>query len=204
MILIVGLGNPGSRYKNTRHNVGFMVVDKLASSEHVSPDERQTEAQWRAEQKFQAQVYKSQDVIYVKPLTYMNLSGITVKAICDFYKIKTDNLIAIHDDIDLPLGKIRISSGGASGGHHGVQSLINHLNTDQFVRFRIGIGTGTGSGSTSAPQEQNVKRFRVVKYVLSKFKSAEVAQMKTVIDRACMAVRIYLEDGLEKAMNEFN
>lgn len=153
MLLIVGLGNPGKKYQNTRHNIGARMVDKLP---------------------------KRSGFIVVKPKTFMNQSGKAVKALIKFYKIKPENLWIIHDDIDLPLGKIRISKGRGSGGHKGVQSIIDELGTKDFWRLRIGI----------CPKEGKPKN--IEKFVLQKFTKEEEKIVKEVIKKAIqeIAVRI--------------
>lgn len=126
MKLVVGLGNPGNEYKNTRHNVGYIVVDNYLGS-----------VLWQ--KKFQGLIYKKNNTIFLKPTTYMNLSGISVKKVIDYYKIPIDNILIIHDDLDLPLGKYKIKFNSSSGGHNGIKSLITELNTQNFCRLKIGI-----------------------------------------------------------------
>jgi len=189
MILIVGLGNPGEKYQNTRHNLGFMVVDELARK--MLP---LTKTKWQENKKFNSLVISYQSlVILVKPQTMMNASGFAVAKMANFYQIKPENIWVIHDDVDLPLGKIKIRLGGAAAGHHGVESIIKQLGADQFVRFRLGIGH-PGRGSDRL----------VEKYVLRRFDVNEASEVKQMIKKTVEAVRVALDDGLEKAMNQFN
>jgi len=140
MKLIVGLGNPDQKYLSTRHNIGFMVVEKLAKE--LLPVNKSEKA-WVGEKRFTAQLCKvSDEVMLVKPHTYMNRSGNAVLSIINFFKLSPSDLWVVHDDIDLPVGKIRIRKGGGTGGHNGVESIIDTLSFSEFVRFRLGIGKG--------------------------------------------------------------
>jgi PTH1 family peptidyl-tRNA hydrolase len=185
MKLIVGLGNPGEKYKNTRHNLGFMVVETLGQMKNV---------EWKMDKKSNSQlaVINSQ-LILAKPQTMMNASGWAVAKLASFYKVESKDIWVIHDDIDLPLGKIKIRLGGSAAGHHGAESLIRQLGTDQFVRFRLGIGH-PGRGSDRL----------VEKYVLRDFDVNEKSEVKQMIKRAVEAIKVALDEGLEKAMNRFN
>jgi len=167
MILIVGLGNPGKKYINTRHNIGSRIIDELKSLNY-------------------------EDVILVKPRTFMNESGKAVRNLLKTYHLKPDNLIIIHDDLDLPLGKMRIVKNRGSAGHKGVQSIIAELKTKDFVRFRIGI----------CPK--NSKPKNPENFVLQKFNKEEEKIIKKVIKKTTEAVEIFLKDGLERAMSKFN
>lgn len=186
MKLIVGLGNPGGQYEDTRHNIGYMVVDKLARE--IGRDT----LSWQQDTKRQALIAKVGDVVLVKPVTFMNHSGIAVSQVANLYKIKPEDMWVIHDDIDLPLGKIRIRKGGGTGGHHGVDSIIKEVGIDTFFRFRLGIGRG-----------QEDKR-SVVDFVLSRFTRSEAGSLKKLIKYGVEAVRIALTDGMDRAMNRFN
>ena len=167
MILIVGLGNLGKKYQRTRHNLGFRVIDKL---------------RFLSEKK----------VILAKPKTFMNLSGKAVKSLIKRYKIPTTNLWIIHDDIDLPLGKIRISKGRGAAGHKGVESVIRELKTKNFIRFRIGIQPKIGR--PKFPE----------KFVLQKFNKDEEEIVKEVIKKTAGAIEMAIKEGIEKAMSKFN
>lgn len=178
MKLIVGLGNPGEKYIKTRHNLGFMVVDKLLRK--LMPLKKTV---WREIKKFQSLVLKFDDLILVKPLTSMNASGFSVAKLANFYKINPKDIWVIYDDIDLALGKIKIRLGGASAGHHGVESIIRELGTDEFRRFRLGIG-----------HPQRGADGLVEKYVLREFDISERTELKQIIKKAIMAIRLSLKN----------
>ena len=200
MKLIIGLGNPGERYTKTRHNFGFMVLDALFK-DYSTPKES-----FREEKKFQAEIAEinwqpkrgsEEKVILVKPQTYMNGSGITVSLISNFYKVKPEDVWVVHDEVDLPLGAMKIRLGGSSAGHKGIESIIEHLSSDKFWRFRLGIG------------EQRVhKEGKEVKhiddFVLGEFGESEKGKSREIIKRAKKALEDALEEGLERAMNRFN
>lgn len=189
MILIVGLGNPGEKYQQTRHNLGFMVVDALARKLFSLEKTR-----WREEKKFNSLVISYQSlIILIKPQTFMNASGMAVAKLASFYKIDPERIWVIHDDVDLPLGKIKIRLGGAAAGHRGVESIIKELGTDQFTRFRLGIGH-PGRGRDA----------QVENYVLRGFDINEGTEARQSIKKAVKAIRVALKAGIEKAMNEFN
>jgi PTH1 family peptidyl-tRNA hydrolase len=187
MKLIVGLGNPGGQYTDTRHNIGFMIVD------HLSHELGNESVEWENDSKHKAMIAKTGDVILVKPLTYMNDSGVAVYALMNFYKLTSSDVWVIHDDIDLPLGKIRIRQKGGTAGHNGVTSILEHLKSDAFVRFRMGVGRGKESTHRS-----------VVAFVLSRFKQSEAGSLKHLVKHGTEAVRIALAEGMDKAMNRFN
>lgn len=146
MKLIVGLGNPGEKYKNTRHNVGFMLLDALAYEAGIS---------WAFEKKFNSEISKHEDILYAKPQTFMNRSGEAVRKIADYYNIAPENIIIVHDDVDLEEGQTRFRQGSSSAGHHGVDDIIEKLGTQEFWRFRVGVG------------RPNDTKFDVQDYVLS-------------------------------------
>jgi PTH1 family peptidyl-tRNA hydrolase len=196
MKLIVGLGNPGDKYIGTRHNVGFDVVDKLARELGTST------IVWKFEKKHNALIARVGEVVLVKPQTFMNDSGKTVGGLVSFYKLTPSDVWVIHDDLDLPMGKIRIRLGGASAGHHGVDSIIEHLKTDVFLRFRLGIGTGRENVGEHA--DRKLHRSKVIDFVLSRFHSDEAGSLKHLIKHSVEAIRIALFDGADKAMNRFN
>src|SRR3989344_8707141 len=191
MKMIVGLGNPEDRYSKTRHNLGFDMIDKFAKE--LEGEE------WGMEDKFKAEVIKKDDLILVKPQTFMNNSGIAVRLIADYFKITPEDIVVIHDDLDLPLGKIKVRIGGAAAGHHGVESIINSVDTDKFIRVRLGIGNlRTQSG------ERKGQTVSAVKFVLDIFSQSEKSPVKHMLKQAAKALKILLEDGLEKAQNQFN
>ncbi len=185
MFLVVGLGNPGREYEQTRHNVGFMVVDALAerASARVS------------DKKFKARVGRArlqgEDCLLMKPETFMNLSGESVGPALGFFKLATQQVIVLHDELDLPLGKLKMKKGGGHGGHNGLRSLKKHLPDDGFVRIRIGIGR-------PPPQWDSAD------YVLSKFNRDEWTEVDRVVNDAADAVEAIFKDGVGKAMGRFN
>lgn len=196
MKLIVGLGNPGGQYEQTRHNIGFMVVDKLARELNTAS------VSFTEEKKYSALVARVGDVLLVKPQTYMNNSGKSVASLFSFYKLTPDDLWVVHDDIDLPLGKIRIRQKGGSAGHNGVTSIITAISSDAFVRFRLGIGKGMEAKGSST--HKNLHHRAVIDFVLSRFRQSEAGSLKHLVKNGTRAVTIALMDGLDKAMNRFN
>lgn len=196
MKLIVGLGNPGGTYEHTRHNIGFMVVDRL------SRELGEGAAAWETDTKKNVMTAKISDILLAKPLTFMNKSGFAVKALVDFYKLTPADVWVVHDDIDLPLGKIRIRGSGASGGHNGVDSILQQLKSDAFVRFRLGIGRG--KESTGRQTDKNLHHRSVIAFVLSRFRQGEAGEFRKLVKHGSEAVRIALTQGIDKAMNRFN
>lgn len=184
--LIVGLGNPGSRYALTRHNVGFMVVDLLCEEVGSFLEDKKTS--WGVIRKIR---WDNLSLITLKPLTYMNNSGEAVIKILSKEKIKPSEMIVIHDDLDLPLGRIKISRGGSSGGHRGVQSIIDTLGTRDFPRMKIGIGR-PGRGE------------EIIEYVLAGPYPEERNILRSVLDYAVKAVKVVCKEGIERGMNMFN
>ncbi len=182
--LIVGLGNPGPEYAGSRHNVGFRVVDRLADELHLSLD--RVEAKGLLGQGMTA----GTPVILLRPLSYMNQSGKVVKPIVSRYKVKREHVLIIYDDLDLPLGTIRIRAGGGSAGHRGMQSIISSLGTADIARIRIGIGRPSGE-----PPEA---------YVLHEFTLDQSIIMEGAYDTAFAATLCFLRDGIAAAMNEYN
>jgi PTH1 family peptidyl-tRNA hydrolase len=182
--LIVGLGNPGPEYAGSRHNVGFRVVDRLADELHLSLD--RLEAKGLLGQGMAA----GTPVILLRPLSYMNQSGKVVKPIVSRYKVKLEHLLIIYDDLDLPLGTIRIRARGGSAGHHGMQSIISSLGTTDIARIRIGIGRPSGE-----PPEE---------YVIHDFTLDQSIIMEGAYDAALAATLCFVRDGITAAMNEYN
>lgn len=197
MKLIVGLGNPGEKYEHTRHNLGFMVLDKL-----LKDYSRVEESNWKKEAKFKSEIAEitressSDKILLIRPLTFMNLSGESVSLVASFYKILPQDIWVIHDDIDLGLGALRIKNGGASAGHRGIESIIQALGTDKFWRFRLGVGHPSRS--------QNQKQTQVDEYVLKKFARGESGELRRIIKKTVNSIEVGLEEGLEVAMNKFN
>ncbi len=183
--LLVGLGNPGREYEQTRHNVGFMVIDELAKRWNLSYN------QTKFNGLFSSHMVGTEKVILCKPLTYMNLSGECVRPLMDYFKMDIDDLLVIYDDLDLPVGKIRLRVKGSAGGHNGIKSLIHHLGTDQFKRIRIGIG-----------RPQNGQK--VTDYVLGRFISEEQPDIQHAIMRAADACEKFMTEPFLQVMNEFN
>lgn len=196
MKLIVGLGNPGKKFEHTRHNIGFMVVDLL-----VKELTSVTSRTWEEVKRPKLLKCKLGDLIIVKPQTYMNLLGLAVSYIVNLYKIDSRSLWVVHDDIDLPLGKLRIRRGGASAGHHGIDSIIKELGSEDFVRFRLGIGRGK---EFRGRVERNLHRREVERFVLSSFTISEESELRKVIKKTVKAIKICLEEGIGKGMNRFN
>lgn len=183
--LLIGLGNPGREYKDNRHNIGFMLVDRLA----VHLNARGLKLQSRAI--VTSGLYEDRKIILAKPQTYMNLSGQSVQGLLRFYKIPPGNLIVAHDDLDLPLGTIRIRPGGGAGGQRGMASTIEYLGTKEFPRLRLGIGRPPG-------------RMDPADYVLQNFSRADLLVVSGTLERATQAVLSFVTDGLNIAMNKFN
>jgi PTH1 family peptidyl-tRNA hydrolase len=183
---IVGLGNPGAGYKRTRHNAGFLLVEKLAT---------RWQAEWKSERKFNARLarakYQQHPVLLCQPQTFMNASGEAVGALMKFYRLPRTRLLVVVDDADLPLGGIRLRPGGSSGGHHGLESIEQHLGSREFARLRLGIGRRDGARE-------------ITDYVLSRFDPAEKALVEKVLDRAAGQAECWLTGGVQKAMNQFN
>lgn len=191
MKLIVGLGNPEDKYKGVRHNLGFEVLGELVKKLNL--------VDWSREDKFKAEIIKTPELILVKPQTYMNNSGIAVSLLANFFKIKPGDIIVIYDELDLRLGKIKVRLGGAAAGHHGVESIINSLGTDKFIRVRLGIGN-----LKTQSAEKKAVHISAERFVLEPFLHSEKAQVKHMIKQAIKALEILLEEGLGKAQNQFN
>lgn len=183
--LIIGLGNPGREYKDNRHNVGFMLVDRLS----VRLDARLSRVQAKA--LVGSLQYQGKKLILAKPQTYMNLSGQSIQGLARFYKIPLENMIVAHDDLDLPFGTIRIRPGGGPGGQKGIASTIERLGTKGFRRLRIGIGRPPGRMDPAA-------------YVLQDFSQGDQTLLSEILDHAASAVLTFITDGLDAAMNNFN
>lgn len=181
MKLIAGLGNIGDKYCFTRHNAGFMVLDKLALDNNFS---------FREESKLKCFLAKSNDIIYIKPTTFMNLSGEAVRAVMDYYKIDVKDILIVYDDIALDLGRIRFRANGSDGGHNGIKSIIKHVGAKEFDRLKIGIGP-----QPNIPSEN---------YVLQNFPKDQLETLKDVLKKSDEAIKFYLENDIQKAQNKFN
>jgi PTH1 family peptidyl-tRNA hydrolase len=184
--LIVGLGNPGTEYSRTRHNAGFMVTDRLA---------RRWSGRWNFEKKFTARIAKCDRpegrVWLCQPETFMNCSGEAVAAVLRFYQVPVANLLLVVDDADLPLGRLRLRPGGSPGGHHGLESVEEHLGTREYARLRVGIGRSEGAREITG-------------HVLGRFDSTEAMLVDKVLDVAADQAECWVRAGIEKAMNQFN
>jgi peptidyl-tRNA hydrolase, PTH1 family len=183
--LLIGLGNPGREYRDTRHNVGFMLIDRLA----VRLDARGMKVQAKAI--VTTAVYQERRLILAKPQTYMNLSGHSAQGLLNFYKIPVENMLVAHDDLDLPFSTIRIRPKGGPGGQKGMASTIEQLGTNGFPRLRIGIGRPPGRMDPAA-------------YVLQNFSREETKMLSEIIDRAAEAALEFVVNGVNMAMNKYN
>ena len=184
--LIVGLGNPGAEYAKTRHNAGFLAVESLAG---------RCRANWSLEKKFDSRIARAeragQKLVLVEPQTYMNASGEAVGPLAQYFKVPPARVLVVVDDADLPLGEIRMRERGSPGGHHGLESIEQHLGTPDYPRLRIGIGRRDGAR-------------QIKDYVLGAFNAAEWELMEKILDRAVAQMDCWLADGIQKAMNRFN
>lgn len=191
MYLIVGLGNTGEKFKNTRHNLGFEVVDELRKKLDLP--------NFTKEDKFKAEVTKGEDLILAKPVTFMNLSGLAVAPLAQYFKIPAENIIVVHDELDLPVGHIKVRIGGSDAGHHGVESVIQMLGDEKFIRVRLGISIWQAISG-----EHKQAAFKAEKFVTEGFETSEKSKVKAMIKRGVKAVEAILELGLDKAQNQYN
>jgi PTH1 family peptidyl-tRNA hydrolase len=182
---IVGLGNPGARYRDTRHNVGFEVIDELAERRGLAFESSPAEAVVARERGPGARL------MLVKPLTFMNLSGQAVSALARYFRVDLDDVLIVTDDANLPLGRLRVRVGGSDGGHNGLRSVIGELGTDQIARLRLGVGRGDG-------------RRDLADHVLARFEDAEQETIRSAVTRAADAVDAFVSDGIATMMNRFN
>lgn len=198
MKLIVGLGNPGEQYANTRHNLGFLVLDHLLRALGTS------KVAWTSSNKNKSDIaiftLNEGKVLLAKPQTFMNNSGAAVQLLVQFYKIEPEDLWIVYDELDLPLGSIKIRFGGAAAGHHGVESVMEKIGTDKFWRFRLGIGES--HDKTHALGRQQIRDAK--EFVLDQFHSAEKGKARELIKRGSEALQCAMEKGIETAMNRFN
>ena len=186
MYIIAGLGNPGKQYEHTRHNVGFDTLDKLAEKYHIPIDTQKHKAVCGSG------YIEGQKVILVKPQTYMNLSGESLREIIDFYKLNpAEELIVIYDDISLDVGQLRIRKKGSAGGHNGIKNIIAHLGTQEFPRIKVGVG-------------DKPPRMDLADYVLSRFSKEDREKMEQAFKDAADAVEVMITEGADAAMNRFN
>ena len=182
--MIVGLGNPGLEYRNTRHNIGFMVVNNYVSKNNLG----------KFSTKFNGQYIKSsinnESFILVKPLSYMNLSGDVVKKYSDYFKISPEDILVIHDDMDLSCGRIKLKNNGSSGGHNGIKDIIEKLNTENFKRFKIGI--------------DKAKEIDTSSYVLGKFKDTEMEKINKILSFSDDVINDFINYSFDRLMNKYN
>lgn len=189
MFLIAGLGNPGKKYKGTRHNAGFMVLEKFKKTNRFP--------EFNISKKFKGSIsektmYRDKKIVLLKPQTLMNMSGESVKTLLSFYKIKDTNLILAHDDLDIDIGEIKISKNKNHGGHNGVKSVIDKIGSKNFLRIRIGI------------KSKEMKGKEIEDFVLERFTEEEKKKIEEGIKKASKAIRIAIREGEEKSMNKFN
>lgn len=185
MKCIVGLGNPGQKYDGTRHNIGFAVIDELLRRHQLELDQSKFKGH------FTVVTLYGEKVVFLKPQTFMNLSGESVKPLMDFYKLKPSDLLVIYDDLDLPIGKIRLRQKGGHGGHNGMRSIIDHLGTNEFKRIRIGIG-------------RPINAMPIVKYVLEPFSEDQLDGVNDSIIKSADACEAWLQQSFTDVMNQFN
>lgn len=181
MKLVVGLGNPGREYRNTRHNIGFMVIDNYLDK-----------VDWKTKMEtyFYLTEINNEQVIFIKPLTYMNLSGLAVRKIVNFYKIDIKDILVIQDDLDMDIGTYKIKRNSSSGGHNGIKSIIAELQTEEFARLKVGIGKN--------------KQIPVDKYVLSKFSSQELTIINSNLNTYNEIIDTFIKNGIEETMARYN
>ncbi|MBD3881112.1 aminoacyl-tRNA hydrolase [Phormidium tenue FACHB-886] len=189
--LIVGLGNPGAKYEQTRHNIGFAAIDALARTWQINLSENR---------KFQGVAgegiaVKGTKVYLLKPTTFMNLSGQAIRAVVDWYKLTPEEVLVIYDEMDLPVGKLRLRQSGSAGGHNGMKSAIAHLNSQNFPRLRIGIGV---------PRDKAAGNGEVISHVLGRFSQAEAKVMEEVLKLVTDAIELSFKQGIPKAMSLYN
>jgi PTH1 family peptidyl-tRNA hydrolase len=185
MKLVVGLGNPGKKYHDTRHNVGWVVIDKLAAGPDVGTFQERFDAEvaeWRLD---------ADKVLLLKPLTFMNLSGRAVRAAADFYRLETADVLVVCDDISLPLGKLRFRARGTHGGHNGLRDIQAHLGTTQYSRLRVGVG---------GPAEEG----EAIDHVLGRFRPSERPVIEEAIARAIEGIVLWVHQGIDVCMNQYN
>lgn len=185
MKLIVGLGNPGNKYEKTRHNIGFMFTDELVKKNNFN-----FTLDKKLQTKIASGIINNEKVYIIQPQTYMNLSGEAVRAVCKYYGIDVNDILVIYDDLDLPVGKVRIRPNGSSGGHRGMQNIIDMLQTKEIHRIRIGI--------------DGCDKDKVIDYVLGRFNKEEEIEISLIISKADLMIESYLKESFENFMNRYN
>jgi PTH1 family peptidyl-tRNA hydrolase len=184
MKMIVGLGNPGKEYENTRHNIGFMIIDEYARCYNVTDFKTKFNGLY-------AKVYRNGEYfVLLKPLSFMNLSGTVVSKFADYFKIKPKDILVIHDDLDLPVGKIKLKFKGSSGGHNGIKSIIDSLNTEFFPRFKIGISKNSVISTKD--------------YVIGRFQDKELQTIEKIYSFSCDIINDFISRDFEKIMSKYN
>lgn len=185
MKLIVGLGNPGNKYEKTRHNIGFMFTNELVKKNNFN-----FTLDKKLQTKIASGIINNEKVYIIQPQTYMNLSGEAVRAVCKYYGIDVNDILVIYDDLDLPVGKVRIRPNGSSGGHRGMQNIIDMLQTKEIHRIRIGI--------------DGCDKDKVIDYVLGRFNKEEEIEISLIISKADLMIESYLKESFENFMNRYN
>lgn len=185
MYIIVGLGNPTDKYQATRHNIGFDAITRLSDDYRIPLDFKKHKAVCGKG------LIEGEKVVLAQPMTYMNLSGESVRELVDFYKVAPEEVIIIYDDISLELGQLRIRKKGSAGGHNGIKSIISHLNTDEFPRIKIGVG-------------DKPKEWDLADHVLSRFSKEEEPIIRDALKDTSDAIRMYITTGIDAAMNQYN
>ena len=183
MFLIVGLGNPGKEYENTRHNIGFNAIDVIAKKYKIELNRIKFKGIYGEA------FIGGEKVILLKPSTYMNLSGESVRSVMDFYKISEEDVLVIYDDISLEVGRLRIRDKGSAGGHNGIKSIISHMGTEDFARIKIGVGQPKGD---------------LVNYVLGNFAKEEKRILDEVLETVVLAAEVIIKEDAKEAMNKYN
>ncbi|MDR3600116.1 MAG: aminoacyl-tRNA hydrolase [Desulfosporosinus sp.] len=198
MKVIVGLGNPGPQYAETRHNVGFLLIDLLAEAQNLQFREK-FQGLW-TEVKIEGE-----RILLLKPQTYMNLSGRSVSELANFYKVPGEDLLIVQDDMDLPLGKIRLRNQGSAGGHNGIKSILAELGTDKFWRLKLGVGRpSTQNPSVDIQNSNHAPRTTIIDHVLSPFAEDELAQLDEELGRAEKVTNLWIKGETGRAMNLYH
>lgn len=185
MYIVAGLGNPTREYEGTRHNIGFLIIDEIAKKNNISLDGKKHKAVYGKG------MIEGHKVILAKPQTYMNLSGESIKAMADFYKLDEDKIIIIYDDVSLDVGQLRIRKKGSAGGHNGIKSIITHLGTQQFNRIKVGVG-------------EKPRGYDLADYVLGRFTKEEIPVIEEAAASAAEAVKVMILQDVDAAMNLYN
>lgn len=185
MKCIVGLGNPGMKYKNTRHNIGFMVMDELAKRNKWEVNKKKFNGEYTIE------MVNQEKIVLLKPQTFMNLSGESLRPLMEFYELEAKDVLVVYDDLDLPTGKIRLRQKGGHGGHNGIRSIIDQLGTKDFNRLRIGI-------------DRPITGMSVIDHVLGKFDKAQLVYVNDSIEKAAEAAESWMQKSFQEVMNDFN